>query len=141
MGVHGRAGRTSRACVRGGMREETHFMWKTCLTGCVVALLLASAGAAGAAPGAPGASPEREALALGDYPTPLDIQVGASDVRVFAASVDQVGGVSTVGTTLTSTTVADATPAAIPLPAGVYVGLVGLASTFAAWRRFKRKRI
>ena len=108
-------------------------MSKALWTGCVaLALALACAGPADAAPDRPDPSPERCALA--ELPAPLNIQFQAQGSPVGYDAVE----VGPVGTTLGST--ADA-PAAIPLPAGVYVGLVGLASTFAAWRRFKRRRI
>src|SRR5918993_2590864 len=99
------------------------------LTGCVaVALMLATAGVATAAPGTPGASPEASPLAWNEQPVPLGIQFDVTDNALGGAEAGVAS--STIG----PATVADATPAAIPLPAGVYVGLVGLASTFAAWR-------
>jgi hypothetical protein len=115
-------------------------MSKRFLTGCVAAaLMLATAGVAAATPGTPGASPERGPLAMNEQPVPLGIQFDVTDNALGGTAAGVAS--STVGTTIGSATVADATPAAIPLPAGVYVGLVGLASTFAAWRRFKRRRL
>ena len=116
-------------------------MSKTYRISSVVVLVLALAGVAGAAPAAAADAPARlDAMAFAEMPAPLGIEFPITGSPVALAGDDFVG-VSTVGTALGSTTVADATPAAIPLPAGVYVGLVGLASTFAAWRRCKRKRI
>lgn len=111
------------------------------LTGCVaVAMVLATAGFAAAATETPGASPEGGPLAMQEQqPVPLGIHFDLTDNALGGAAADVTS--STVGTSIGSATVADTTPAVIPLPAGVYVGLVGLASTFAAWRRFKRRRL
>ena len=113
-------------------------MCKPLWAGCVVlAVVLACAGAA---PATPEAASQRDAMAVSEVPAPLTIQFQPYATQA-AAAADEVAAASTVTATLGSTPVADAPPAAIPLPAGVYVGLVGLASTFAAWRRFKRRRI
>ena len=113
------------------------FMSKRFMARCVaVALMLATADIAAAAAGTTDGSAEG---GPNDLPVPLGIQFDVTDNALGGAAAGVTS--SSVSTTLGSATVADTTPAAIPLPAGVYVGLVGLASTFAAWRRFKRRRL